>query len=75
MKIIFNHNFFEYLNFSDRIKTHLSNVGVQRLPAHVGVKRAIGIGALPLHSRGPNTLKLKEGKIFLDKNIKPFLLL
>ncbi len=59
--------FFQHLQNT----THLSNVGVKRLPAHVGVERAVGVGTLPLHSRRPHALKLKEGKIFLDKNIKP----
>jgi hypothetical protein len=63
-----------YFFLAHRATTHLRDVAVGGLPAHVGVERAVGVGALPTNSWRTHTLKLKEEKIFLDKNIKPCLL-
>ena len=51
-----------YFFLAHRATTHLRDVAVGGLPAHVGVERAVGVGALTLHSRGPHALKLKEGQ-------------
>ncbi len=62
-KIFFFLKSFIHFNFSSRIQTHLSNIVVHGLPAHVGVEDAIAV-EVPLYSRRPNALKLRK-----DKNI------
>ena len=57
MKLIF---FF----IAHRATTHLSDVAVGGLPAHVGVKSAVGVDALPLHRWRPHALKLGRTKYF-----------